>query len=84
MKSIHLKQPENRQKILKEKIEKDSDWPIVEKYREFQRPYVIGKVISDDELLIQGNEDIRIVISTVEWEWTWNSPPGSLISNKNT
>ena len=72
MKNIHLKQPENRQKILKEKIEKDSDRPIVEKYRTFPRPYVIGKFISDNELLIQGNEDIRIIISTVEWEWTWN------------
>ena len=63
-------------------IDKESDWPFVEKYRAFPRPYVIGKVISDDEMLILGKEDIRIVISTVEWEWTWNKPPGGLISYK--
>ena len=43
---------------------------------------MIGKVISDDEFLVEGNDDVRVVISTVECEWTWNKPPGTSISNK--
>lgn len=35
-------------------------------FRAFPRPYVIGKVVSDDEIVVASTDKLRVVVSCVE------------------
>lgn len=43
-------------------------------FKAFPRPYVIGKVIEEREKLVQSTDNIRIEVTELECEWTWNRP----------
>jgi hypothetical protein len=43
-------------------------------FKAYPRPYVIGKVLEETEKEVQSTDNIRIEITELECEWTWNRP----------
>jgi len=51
-------------------------------YKAFPRPFVVGKVLNEQETQVSNTENLRIVMSELECEWAWNKPIGKKQTTK--
>lgn len=70
---------ENIRNIL-EKDDKESEDGT--EFKAFPRPYLVGKVINENQVIIDEKNDIQLIISELECEWAWSKPLGKNQSTK--
>jgi hypothetical protein len=73
------KDDQNMHDVL-ENDELNVDKPVV--FKSFPRPYVIRKVLSENEVLVNTTSNLRVVVSELECEWRWAKPMGKYLKTE--